>query len=353
MAGLFDANWFSPSGSTYQGPSYVAPGYQTKTPAQILQEQTDAYDVWRGSSLGQNTMAAEESATAYSRKQADATMHNAKRQLDLQVQQLRQQGRNQEAQIALQKGTLQIARQRLAWEQQIKQQELAQQQQQFEKTFGLSEAGVTGSYNGRPTEAARQYNQTYGLNRAEAIARYSSTPDQMFMRSDLMNALRSAESGQGPQPYGATGQPTMKTSADWDAIAGPAGSLAAGATGAAVGAGAGGGTGQTSEAGEYFTTNAASGTGTTTQTDPRVQAATGVVRALPPSESGGIDHNDAAALSAIESIFRAQKPGTLQRMRPGQQQAFQGGLSRLGYYAPDALAEMSRNAPRQGRANAA
>ena len=77
----------------------------------------------------------------------------------------------------------------------------------------------------------------------------------------------------------------------------------------------------------------------------------GIIDAIPPSDGQGMDDDDFAALAAVENVFRASKPGSFARMRPGQQKAFAGGLSRLGYYAPDAIADMRRNDPGQGRAS--
>jgi hypothetical protein len=288
---LFNQNWFTPTGMTPQSPSYVSTGAQPKTVQQIMQEQSEAYDIWMQSALGRNTMAAEESATAYSRKVSDDALARAWQALNQRAEELRLQGRRDEADILLKQGAARLAEKRFEWEQRTQQQD-------------------------------------YGLRRADAIARYSSTPDQMFLRSDLMSALGQAERGQGPQPYGANGRPRMKTSADYDAIAGPSGSLAQG-----NGYGMSAQTGAVTDGGG---------------SDPRIKAARSVIDAIPPSDDVGTDDNDTAALMAIENIFRAKRPDLIRKMRPGQREAFGAGLSRLGYYAPDALAELERAGVGQG-----
>lgn len=192
--------------------------------------------------------------------------------------------------------------------------ELQQAQQQFEATHALDM-------------------QKFGLDVAEAYTKYASTPDLTFQRADLMNGLQRAGIGQGPSPLSSQGTPVAKTWNDWAALQGwatPA--VAAGQTqqpagvnGAGAGASGGGGSGA----------------------DPRMAAATSIMKAIPPSDGVGHDESDFAALRAIQSVFSAAKPGSYERLRPGQKAAFASGLSRLGYYAPDALADMKRANPGQ------
>lgn len=275
---------------------------------------------------------------------------------------------------------------------------------QFEKNFGLSEAGVTGTYNGQPTEAARQFNANlgqrqyeygtdYGLRRAQAIAQYSSTPDQMFMRSDLMNALNNAEAGQGPSPYGAVGSPVAKTPADFDAISGPPGRIGQGGNngqsgyvlrggggepmfhtnggGFSEGPMSGGGAAVSQQEGPQWqdyaalqgfgslpavqnrrpmagVPGAAAAAPAAGAADPRIKAVRAIADALPPSDGEGMDHNDWAAIQSIQGLFKARRPGFYARLRPGQQLAAQGALARGGAYVPDVLEDYDRSLPRQG-----
>jgi hypothetical protein len=303
-----DVNWPSMVGS----PTYVA--------ASDSNSSDDPYSAWFNSPVGQAWNTAQVSAAAYARKQADAEMANKKRQLDTQVAQLKQQGRYQEAQIALQKGEQEIAKARLAQELQIHQDDLALRQQDF------------------------------GLSRAKAEADFLSGPDTMFQRADFEGALSRAGVGLGPTPYGSTGTPTPRSPADFEALLAGQNPYPTSASGVVPG--------PTTQAlsssdsltgsGQLAPASATDGGGSATgQTDPRVTAASGVLKALAPSDGHGIDPNDAAALGAIQNIFMAAKPGTLQRMRPGQQAAFGSGLKRLGYYLPDALAELQNSAPNQ------
>ena len=190
----------------------------------------------------------------------------------------------------------------------------------------------------RLTEDSRQFDLNHGLDRdrlqldvVKTGVDYLSTPDRAFMYGDLQEGLGRAGLGLGPQPYGTNGQPHMKTWEDFAALSGFGANPAvqagqSGATMAATGAGAappgGGG-------------------------DPRVKAATGILKAIPISDGQGMDDDDFAALNAIENVFRASKPGSYERMRPGQQAMFRAGLGRLGYWGPDALKQMRRNAPGQ------
>jgi len=276
-----------------------------------------AYQRWLGSPLGQAQDTAAESAASYARQQADAQMANAKQELSLKVATLKQQGRYQEADIALKKGDQQISRDRLAQELKIHQ-----------DTFGLQQ-------------------QQFGLDRAKTYADYASTPDRLFMLGDLNSALTRAGQGLGPQPYGATGQPVPKTMAGFDALSAPPG-------GGGSGGGASGssmlGSGQMGASGASADVSGGAGSGSTT--DPRSSAIQSIMKASPASDELGLDGNDVAALGAIQNIIKMKNPGVLQRMRPGQQQAFSAGASRLGYYAPDVVSDLKRSGIGQGAATA-
>ena len=313
---------FSNSGQTGAGAtSYpVGGGYSS---VDQVNSANAAYQAWLASPLGQNQDAASESAAAYARQQADADMANKKRALDIQVQQLKQQGRNQEAQIALQKGDQQISRDRLAQELKIHQDQ-----------FGLDQ-------------------QKFGLDRANAYTAYASTPDKRFMASDFADAMDRLGQGLGVRPYGTTaGNPTPKTWDDFTALSAyPTGSDPS----ASVGAGSAGGSSMLGSGQMGASTDATAGGGggaTGSTTDPRITASTAVMKAIPPSDSAGHDISDQAALSAIQNIYKAGRPGALQRMLPGQQQQFGAGLARLGYNAPDAIAQMSRQGIGQGSSTA-
>ena len=188
-----------PGYSSTGGTAATAPGYSS---VGQVDAANAAYQQWLGSPLGQaqDTGAAAESAAAYARQQADADMANKKQALDIQVAQLKQQGRNQEAQIALQKGEQQISRDRLAQELKIHQDEFGLQQQQF----GLQQ-------------------QQFGVDRAKTYADYASTPDRTFMLGDLNSALGRVGQGLGVQPYGYDSQPVPKTMAGFDALSAPLG----------------------------------------------------------------------------------------------------------------------------------
>lgn len=186
---------------------------------------------------------------------------------------------------------------------------------------------------------AQQFEQNHGLEIAKAYTQYASGPDTLFMMNDFREGMARAGQGMGPSPYGSQGRPQPRSWEDFAALAGygqvPA--VQAGQSGARVAA----------------STNGAGGAQTGGGADPRVKAAKGIIDAIPPSDDAGHNADNWAALQAIESVFRASKPGTLQRMRPGQRAAFGAGLSRLGYYAPDAEADMLRSQPGQQSARMA
>lgn len=293
MAGLL-GDWFQPTGST---------------------NNSNVLGAFGSSGLGQGMADALASYEANARAAADFDMDMKKKELDLRVQQLRQQGRTAEANAEYQKGQLELAKQRLAWEKEIE-------------------------------------TKKFNLSRAETLAKFNSGPDMMFMRTDVLNALARAGLGAGPAPLSAAGAPRMRTVQDFNAAEngtwnGTNSGPSVGGPGAyptltrSLPADAGGGGASSS------------GGGTANQADPRLTAATAVMKAIQPSETGGTDENDMAALAAIENIYRAAKPGTLQRMRPGQREAFSAGLSRLGFYAPDAVADMQRAGIGQGNARRA
>jgi hypothetical protein len=285
---------------------------------------SDPYGDWLNTPIGQRWDQAQESAAAYARKQADFDMQQKKRELDARVQALRLQGRQAEAEIALKRGDQQIAKDRLAQELQIHQQDLQQRQLEFGQEFGLKRDQL-------------------GLDRAKAYTEYASTPSRLFMLGDLQDALTRAGQGLGPQPYGAAGEPIPKTYEGFQALAQPPGVPSAPGGSGMLGSGQLGQPGATSGPGP-------SGPGPTygSTTDPRTSAISSVLKASPPSDEYGLDANDSAALQAVQNIIKMRRPGTLQRMRPGQQEAFMGGAARLGYVPGDVAADFRRSAPGQG-----
>lgn len=206
--------------------------------------------------------------------------------------------------------------------------EIAQLQAQTTR-YGTDVQASTRMAELRQNQA--QFDQTHGLDVAKAYTEYASTPDRYFQLGDFTDALSRTGAGMGPRRYGATGTPQAKSWEDFAALQGfntpavQAGRSQSGGGGPqASGAGSGGG-----------------------GSDPRISAASAIMKAIPPSEGDGYDQSDWSALNAIQSVYQARKPGSFERLRPGQQKMFASGLSRMGYYAPDAIEDMRRAAPGQ------
>lgn len=309
---------------------------QYSMPPATASTSTNPYDAWAQSEIGRRWIEAQESAARQARKQADFEMDQKLQAAKLARDQLAVTRGQAEANAWYNREQVKIARERLAQEERLKQQEL----QLSRERLALDSEVQRGQL---------------GLNRAQAQAQFMSGPDMLFMGNDFRAALARADQGLGPQPYGANGAPTPRTAADFEALMGPPGTSPGGpsepimhpsvtpsrSTGAMYGSGQ-----MTSPSGAGRTNDPMNGGGRPA-TDPRITAANAVIRAIPPSEADGYDESDRAALAAVENIFRAAKPGAVQRMRPGQRQAFAAGLSRLGFWAPDALEDMQRSAPRQ------
>lgn len=173
--------------------------------------------------------------------------------------------------------------------------------------------------------------QKFGLDTAKAYTEFASTPDRAFMFGDFNEGMNRIGQGLGPTPYGTQGQPQAKIWEDFAALSG-FDSLPA------------------VQAGQSAATTAQQGGGMAQPgagSDPRLKAATSILKAIPPSDGQGHDEDNWAALNAIQNVYAASKPGSFERMRPGQQKMFGAGLSRLGYYAPDAIAQMKSNNPHQ------
>jgi len=164
-----------------------------------------------------------------------------------------------------------------------------------------------------------QFEATHGLDLAKAYTQFASTPDMMFARNDFINALGRVGQGGFPQDVTTEGQPHAKTWEDFQAIAN---------LGTGKGGGGGGGGG-----------GAAAGGGTA---DPRMTAANAVMKAIPPSDGAGHDDQDWAALSAIQALYSAGKPGSVARLGAARGKIALAGLARLGYDPATVLEDYTR-----------
>jgi hypothetical protein len=230
----------------------------------------------------------------------------------------------------------------------LEEKRFGQAQYEFGQTFGEGQRqfNVTSGENQRQFNVtAGQNQQRIGLDYAKTATDYLSTPDRFFQAGDYINMGRQALNGQGPQPYGATGSPVPKTTDEFAVLAGytqpgeqpyaggPAGSAQNG-----QGAMPGGGQGRASDQAP----------------DPRLKALRGVFEAIPPSNEAGVNDNDFAALQAARAIYSTNlKPGTLQRMRPGQLAMNRSAGARLGVYVPDWEQDVARYGVGQGSSRAA
>ncbi len=84
---------------------------------------------------------------------------------------------------------------------------------QFNQTFTLQQAGVTGMYNGAPTEAHRQFDVTTGLNAAQLAASLHTDP---FRQREVEGQLGRLLKGQGVAGFQApTGSAADSSSIDY------------------------------------------------------------------------------------------------------------------------------------------
>jgi hypothetical protein len=204
-------------------------------------------------------------------------------------------------------------------------------------------------------QRAHEFEQTHALDIAKTATEYLSTPDRFFQASDFLSMTNRAAQGQGPAPYGANGSPTPKTMADWNTLytggGSPAGSPAPVPSGGKTSIYSGGGGGGSAAPAAVTDGGGSGGGGGATaqqQNDPRMGAVQAVFKAMPPSEGGGMDDTDYAALTAAKAIYESPlRPGTLERMRPGQQAMLASAGKRLGYHVPDWQAQYNRNKPGQ------
>jgi hypothetical protein len=288
----------------------------------------DPYAQWLASPIGQNWNTAQEAAAAQARQQADADMANKLATVKQQAQR-----------IAIEKGTAAANAWYQKQEAKLAQDRLDQEWKIHQDQFGLD----TAKFN----QDVLNSNRNYGLDYAKAYTQYASGPDTMFQMADFQNALGRVGQGLGVGPLGNGATPTPRNITGFNAIAGVGAPSGAGYTPPAgsvdaMGAGA---------------TNANGGpatpTGTGSTADPRITAANAIMKAIPPTDEYGHDPSTAAALSAIQNIYAAKKPGAYQKLLPGQEKAFGAGLARLGYDPNNAIADMTRAGIGQGSVTAA
>lgn len=202
--------------------------------------------------------------------------------------------------------------------------QLKQNQKQFDATHGLEL-------------------QKFGLNVADSFTKWSQTPDMIWAHKDFTGALGKTLGQYGVSPTsGPMDGPRAKTWEDFAALSGyqdmpavQAGQSSGGVTrpveagGAGAGAGAGGGT------------------------DQRIKAMRAVADAMPPSDTDGADPQDWQALRAIESLYFARKPGSVESLGAPRRKTAQAGLARLGHDPATVESDYTRAGVGQGRARAA
>lgn len=118
----------------------------------------------------------------------------------------------QQGQLGVQQGQLgvnQQAQQNTAWyNQQLVQQAIAalqQNQNQFNQNFGVTQAGVTGQYQGNPTMANQQFQQNFGLQQGALTGSYNGQQTLAGLTQQQSNALAQA----GLMGFDANGTPTL------------------------------------------------------------------------------------------------------------------------------------------------
>jgi hypothetical protein len=190
---------------------------------------------------------------------------------------------------------------------------LAQQQAQFQQTFGLSQGQLTGTYQGAPTEQASEFARNLALQQGQLGQQYLATASQLqgpqntFQQS---NYLRGAAANPNVPVYLQALQNNMGLPS-FQATGGQAPTPAS-AAGLAAGMGYG---------------SPASGTGSGTDTSGGATA--------------GWNYGD--TLNAIKGIAssgaQALGPGSLERLSPDELQAFGSGLGAAGYSLPSFMSQ--------------
>ena len=156
--------------------------------------------------------------------------------------------------------------------------------------------------------------------------------------NDFDTAVRNIGLGSGPVPVSSQPSPQPKSWQDWTALTGfTTPTVQAGQSAASSG---GGGPGQMQA-------------GAGGQADPRLAAANGILKALPPSSTPGHDENDWAALNAVKSLYMSGRPGDVEKLGAPRRKIAQAGLARLGYDANLVESDRQRALPGQGSVRAA
>jgi hypothetical protein len=220
--------------------------------------------------------------------------------------------------------------------------------------------------------------QRAGLNLdfAKTATDYLSSPDRYFQAGDYLNMASRAMNGLGNQPYGTWGTsgdtqvaPTPKTQADFAALAGydlsgtsgaPAAGTPAAAAPAPAPAAAPAADGTPAPAAAPAATPGAAMPqvpgavpANATANDPRLKALQAMFNAVPPSGDYGLNDDDWAVLNAAKSLMAARRPGTWERMRPGQQALTVSAGRRLGADPNDVIANLQSANLGQGSVRAA
>ena len=175
----------------------------------------------------------------------------------------------------------------------------------------------TGLQNRQLQQQAEQFKASHGLEMARAAASFESSPDMQWSRDDFKSALGRVSQGYSPAPISESASPKPKSWEDFQALTNVGGA---------------------SKSSGNATADPGGRTGSTT--DPRMTAASAVMKAIPPSESPGNDGQDWMALRAIENLYMAGRPGEVERLGAPRRKIAQAGLARLGY--DPALVEQDR-----------
>jgi hypothetical protein len=193
-------------------------------------------------------------------------------------------------------------------------------------------------------ENARQFDASHGLEIAKAYTAFASTPDLMFARNDFMAGMSRVGQGLNPAGIHSQGTPQAKTWQDFSALAQYNGSQVPGAD--SGGGGGGGGTSQAaSSGGSGLAANGAEQA--KAPPDPRIQASTAIMKALPPSESPGADGQDWNAINAIVEMYKSGNPA-IGKLTASQQKIGMAGLARAGYDPIRVQEDYLRTRPGQG-----
>jgi hypothetical protein len=183
---------------------------------------------------------------------------------------------------------------------------LAQQMQQFQQTFGLSQGQLTGQYNGAPTEAASEFARNLALQQGQLGQQYLSTAAQLQGPQNtfqLSNYMRGAAANPNVPVY----LQNLQNNMGMPSFQGTGGQAPTPASMGGLAAGMGYG-------------SPASGTGTDTSG----------------GATAGWNYGD--TLNSIKGITssgaQSLGPGSLERLSPDELGAFGSGLGAAGYSLP-------------------